>query len=261
MRTGGSSTGLLTLSSETACVGLLLQAILSRMFSRITMRFCLAVGLTCAGSLAADTNRFTFRADPSTRFNFQGFAGDRIKANIDQWLLTAPGANPGMLTMFELRDREPAPTLVPWAGEFVGKYLISAIQALRMTTNTELEQVIQNVVQRLIAAQADDGYLGPFRKHERLLGHWDLWGHYHCMLGLLMWHEHSGSAEALIAARRAADLVCNTFLDTGKRAIDAGSDEMNLSIIHSLGWLYRITEEPRYLRMIREIEKDWERGG
>jgi DUF1680 family protein len=233
---------------------------ISRRLMHWTFSF-MAFAVLALNGASADTNHFLFRADPSTRFNFQGFVGDRVKANVDQWLLIAPGANPGMLTMFELRDREPAPNLVPWAGEFAGKYLISAIQALRMTTNPELESVVRIVVERLIAAQADDGYLGPFRKNERLLGHWDLWGHYHCMLALLMWHEHFNSAESLIAARRAADLVCNTFLDTGKRAIDAGSDEMNLSIIHSLGWLYRITEEPRYLRMIREIEKDWERGG
>ncbi|MGZ8920581.1 MAG: beta-L-arabinofuranosidase domain-containing protein, partial [Limisphaerales bacterium] len=88
-----------------------------------------------------------------------------------------------------------------------------------------------------------------------------MWGHYHCMLGLLMWHEQTGNTNALSAVTRAADLVCNTYLDTGKRAIDAGSDEMNLSIIHALGWVYRVTGAERYLRMMREIEKDWERGG
>ena len=40
---------------------------------------CAALALICA---RADTNRFIFRAEPSTRFNFQGFAGDRIKANL-----------------------------------------------------------------------------------------------------------------------------------------------------------------------------------
>lgn len=204
---------------------------------------------------------FRFNSAPGIRLNFDGFAGERIQAMVDQWLLPAPAANPGMLEMFRVRDREPKPNLVPWAGEFVGKYLISAIQTLRMTESPALRHTTEAVVQELISTQADDGYLGPFTLAERLRGHWDLWGHYHCMLGLLMWHEATGHAGALQTARKAADLVCATYLDSSRRAIDAGSDEMNLAISHSLGWLYRLTREPRYLRMMHEIEKDWERGG
>jgi hypothetical protein len=73
--------------------------------------------------------RLVFDTMPAARFEFQGPIDDRIKANVDNWLLRAPEANPGMLEMFRLRDREPVPQLVPWAGEFVGKYLISAVQA------------------------------------------------------------------------------------------------------------------------------------
>src|SRR5688572_27603375 len=155
--------------------------------------------------------------DPGARFRFEGPVGERVRANTRSWLIPAPDANPGMLQMFRARDREPKPTLVPWAGEFVGKYLISAVQALRMDADPELKATVERVVRELCASQADDGYLGPFPKAERLRGHWDLWGHYHCMLGLLMWHEMSGDRAALRTARRAADLVCTTYLDTGRR--------------------------------------------
>src|ERR1044071_3449606 len=70
---------------------------------------------------------------PYAHFAFTGPVGARVDANVDNWLLRAPKANPGMLENIRLRDRRPAPQLVPWAGEFVGKYLISAVQALRMT--------------------------------------------------------------------------------------------------------------------------------
>ena len=83
---------------------------------------------------------------PAARFEFQGPVGDRIKANVDNWLLRAPEANPGMLEMFRLRDREPVPQLVPWAGEFVGKYLISAVQALRMSDDPRLRRQVADVV-------------------------------------------------------------------------------------------------------------------
>ena len=76
--------------------------------------------------------------------------GERVEANVEGWLIPAPEANPGMLEMFAQRDREPVPKLVPWAGEFAGKYLISAIQALRMSESADLRATVTNVVGRLI---------------------------------------------------------------------------------------------------------------
>jgi DUF1680 family protein len=199
--------------------------------------------------------------DPQFRFQFSGVVGDRIAANSSGWLTRAPAADPGLLAMFSLRDRQPAPNLMPWAGEFVGKYLISAIQAIRFDSDPKLFATVKSLIQELIESQAEDGYLGPFPKEERLLKHWDLWGHYHVLLALLMWHEQTGDVAALQACRKAADLVCRTYLDTGRRPREAGSTEMNLAIIHALGRLYRTTKEDRYLQMMRVIEQDWEQEG
>jgi hypothetical protein len=204
---------------------------------------------------------FIFEKPLDAHFAFDGVMGERIQANIDNWLLQAPIANPGMLEMFHLRDRQPKPDLVPWAGEFVGKYLISAIQTRRMTDNDKLDHMIRRVIKQLIDSQADDGYLGPFTKNERLLGHWDLWGHYHWMLALMMWHQDTGDTDALNCVIKSADLVCRTYLDTDKKVLDAGSHEMNMAIIHVLGWLYRETEKKPYLLMIKKIEKEWEQAG
>ncbi len=198
---------------------------------------------------------------PAARYSFEGEVGDRVEANKNNWLLRAPYANPGMIEMFKVRDREPKPRLVPWAGEFVGKYLISAIQANRMVEDPRLGQTIQDVIDRLIDTQAEDGYLGPFRKDERLLGHWDLWGHYHIIQALLLWNEQAGDEGALQAAIKAADLICAIYLDTDRRPLDAGSDEMNLSIIHGMGLLYRETGNERYLEMMKVVEEDWKSAG
>src|SRR5687767_10222752 len=145
-------------------------------------RFLTLVSLAAAAALAdaAPPDRGALALHPlsDARFEFGGVVGERVQANIDAWLLPAPAANPGMLEMFRVRDRQPAPKLVDWAGEFAGKYLISAVQALRMTERPELRAQVVKFVADLLATQAEDGYLGPFRKAERLRGHWDLWGHF-----------------------------------------------------------------------------------
>jgi hypothetical protein len=142
------------------------------------------------------------------RYEVGGLVGRRIDLNQEHWLLTAPQANPGMLAMLYDRDRLPRRDLVPWAGEFVGKYLTSAVLCYRLTRDPRLARQIERFVESLVAAQDDDGYLGPFPRSERLSGTildgrgrtWDLWGHYHANLGLLLWRAESGDAGALHAS-------------------------------------------------------------
>ncbi len=198
-------------------------------------------------------------AQPRLRLHLGGETGARMDAILHNWLLTTPDANPGILEMMRLRDRKPPyEDPVPWAGEFIGKYLTSCVLIHRMTDDPALETLIQQVMAELISTQAHDGYLGPF-PDKHLLDRWDLWGHYHCMLAMYLWYRDTGDRAALNAALRAADLMCTTFLDTGKRVHDAGSHEMNMAVIHVLGLLYRETGKEPYFRLMKEIEKDWEK--
>src|SRR5262249_38088795 len=107
-----------------------------------------------------------------------------------------------------------------------------------------------------------DGYLGPWPKENRLTGHapnagpkggdtWDAWGHYHIMIGLLLWHEDTRDVAALTCARRIGDLLCDKFASAP--LVDAGSTEMNLAPIHSLCVLHSRTGEERYLKLALKI--------
>jgi DUF1680 family protein len=199
---------------------------------------------------------------PATAFALGGEIGRRLAAVTQQWLLPAPFANPGLLEMFRYRDRQPYANQVPWAGEFAGKYLTHAVQILRLTGDPQLRDHLAWFVSELVSLQAEDGYLGPWPQAWRLRSGapncsdlvWDAWGHYHAMLGLLFWHQYSGDANALACARRIGDLFCNRFLgNTGETLHGTGCQEMNLAPVHSLAWLHRLTGEPRYLELARQI--------
>ena len=235
-----------------------------------------AVGAAVSGLRGADRPDTVPQAPPRRRvaavlevphiqsMRVDGPLGRRAEANVRHWLLVADKGNPAMLQIFRDRDRKPPRDLVPWAGEFAGKYLISAVQALRLCkgaeTDAALRQHIAAFADALIATQSSDGYLGPVPTAEGMTGkdRWDLWGQYHCMLGLLTWHHESGNAPAMAACRRCADLFCRTFLDGDKRVVQAGSEEMNESSAHVFALLYQETGEKRYLEMLRHIERDWE---
>ena len=210
---------------------------------------------------------------PQTRYTFGGHLADYLTGVTEQWLRAAPLANPAMLEIFRDRDRQPLRDMVPWAGEFAGKYLTSAVQILQLTQDSNLKTFTRNFVNQLVQLQDADGYLGPWPQGSRLTGEapnvggkggntWDAWGHYHIMLGLILWHEESGDKKALDSAIRIADLICQKFLgNTRNRLVDTGSTEMNLAVIHTLCLLYRKTETERYLDMALQIVDEFAAEG
>ena len=206
-------------------------------------------------------------------YRMGGVLGDYLDSVSEQWLKPAPRSNPALVEMFRDRDRRPLRDLTMFAGEYAGKYLTGAVQVLRLTGDAELRRTTGDVVRALVSCQGEDGYLGPWpsecgltnRAPNSMLGAplwtpreggdtWDAWGHYHLMLGLLLWHEDSGDDAALQAARRMGDLLCRRYLgQVSPRLVDTGWPQVNLAPAHSLALLYRTTGEARYLRLAEQL--------
>ncbi len=192
-----------------------------------------------------------------------GFVGERLRANLDNWELRVPAANPAMVQMFYDRDRLPDRRLLPWSGEFIGKYLCSSILSYRLLHDPRQKPNIDRLVNALIDSQGADGYLGAFDHHDRLTGsNWDMWNHYWAIRALLLYDEEFHSVTAMRAATRAADLIVETFLNRGLRMTNDGSfGQMNYAVIHAFTLLYRRTSNPRYLEMANWIVREWDLDG
>jgi uncharacterized protein len=213
----------------------------------------------------AQAGQATGESAAGLRLNLGGPVGRSLNAVTEQWLLVAPLANPAMLEMFADRDSAPYRNLMPWAGEFAGKYLTAALQVYRVTRDPRLVSFLQGFVARLVQLQAPDGYLGPWPEDNRLtnfsvqhgsagMNTWDTWGHYHLMIGLQLWYEEIGEKTALECACRIADLICTRYLGSPQvRLVDTGMTEMNLAPVHALAKLHRLTGVGRYLQMAQQI--------
>lgn len=195
---------------------------------------------------------------PATNASFEldGYLRKRIDRSIQNYFLETPESSPAILQVLRDRDRLPLrKPLMPWAGEFAGKYLTGAEMVWRLTSNTELKKTIDQFVHDLIACQDANGYLGPFPKETRLTGkNWDVWGHYHCMYGLMLYYEDTGYEPALKACKKAADLLCETF-GPGKPSLtcDGEGGQMNMAVCHGLILLYKKTGISKYLDMANFI--------
>ena len=212
------------------------------------------------------------RRPESLLCDFGGPVGERLHAVIDQWLLVAPDANPAMLEMFADRDVRPCRNLVPWAGEFAGKYLTSGVQILRATGDVRLRTTLVGFVAHLIRLQCEDGYLGPWPRGHHLTNTapnvmgdgptWDAWGHYHAMLGLMLWADETGDHEAMAAACRIGDLLCALYLgEPDVRLVDTGEADKNLAPAHALAMLHARTREARYLSLAQQIVDEFAAQG
>ena len=202
---------------------------------------------------------------PQVRFALEGPVGDALRNVTRNWLIEAPAANPALLGMFRDRDRPPFRDLLPWSGEFAGKYLTGSVEVLRLSDDPALEAHLKRFVAEFVALQDSDGYLGPFPRGNRLTGTgpniagkpggtWDAWGHYHALLGLLAWEARTGDPAALAAASKIGDLLCDHFLgDRRPRLVDTGSTEMNLAPAHGLLLLHRRTGTNRYLDLANQL--------
>ena len=241
---------------------------------RLSRRHMLIMCLT--GTLAFSVTAFSGKdaaaVDPyqqeKTRYNLSGELGQRLDAVTRQTILPLPFANPAILEVFRDRNLKPRRQMVAFAGEFAGKYLTHAVQVYRLTGEERLREHIAWFVGELISLQEPNGYLGPWPDGYELAGHapnsrfpaetWDTWGHYHIMIGLLLWHEESGDADALRCVQKIGDLLCETFLDTERTFIDKGRPYVNTAPMHSLALLHQRTGEARYLELALLIEKQLE---
>ncbi|MBC8063795.1 MAG: glycoside hydrolase family 127 protein [Chlorobia bacterium] len=159
-----------------------------------------------------------------------------------------------------------------WYGEHVGKWLVAAGHALRRTESDDLTNTVERIVSFLIDRQGEDGYLGTYSAEYagRLTNEaassvrtWDLWVHAWMILGLLQVADALQLPRAFEAARRIGDLMVRTF-GSGERSVLSLGNHQGLSsgvIVHPLAELSRVTGEPQYAALAKQILQQMEERG
>jgi len=204
---------------------------------------------------------------PGTSYELGYPIKDYVDKFSENWLIGIAERNPAILEMFADREKEPARNLLPWSGEFAGKYLTSGVQILRLTDDPGLRNYLKVFIDKLISFQAPNGYLGPWPKKYELTGKgpngdpdhtwtWDTWNHYHIMLGLLLWYEDTQDKNVLAAAEKIGGLLWDRFSGNPGSLVGIGNPTMNLAPIHSLCLLYHATGKTDYLGLAEEIAEN-----
>jgi len=142
----------------------------------------------------------------------------------------------------------------------VFKVMEGAAYALSLHPDPELEKYVDGVIEKIAAAQEDDGYLytartamrpdkmppgGRERWSNMAHGH-ELYNAGHMYEAAVAHHMATGKRSFLDVAIRNADLVCSVF-GPGKRCDPPGHQEIEIGLCK----LYRATGREKYLNMAR----------
>lgn len=146
-----------------------------------------------------------------------------------------------------------------WQTEFWGKWMLSAVASYRYTKDEELLEIIRTAATQLIGSQLPNGYIGNYSP-EAQLTQWDIWGRKYTMLGLLAYYDLTKDKTALEACRKHADYLL-TQVGPGKTEIVTTGFYRGMassSILEPMVYLYKATQDKRYLDFAEYIVKDWE---
>ena len=183
-----------------------------------------------------------------------GFLGYRMDINLEKRLLQIDSTT--ILSGFRKR-----PGAQVWLGEHVGKFLFSASNTYKYSNDIRIKQLADGIVKQYIACQLPDGYLGTYLPKDYWT-EWDVWAHKYAIIGLLNYYSVTGNQPALNAAKKAADLICNTFGDErGKRDLMTAGWHVGLapgSILEPMADLYRFSGDKKYLNFCEYILRAWE---
>jgi DUF1680 family protein len=161
-----------------------------------------------------------------------------------------------LLSGFETR-----PGRHPWQGEHVGKWLHAATLAYEQTHDKRLLRALQETVERLLASQECNGYLGTYAQDKRFYTtpadkrNWDTWTFRYNLYGLLTYERYHPDVRVVEACKKMADQLIEVY-GQGKNDLTQYGTRQGISattLLESIVLLYERTREKKYLDFAQHI--------
>ena len=217
---------------------------------------------------------------PIGSVRLKGYLGERLNAMIERHVC---GADVDYITAPFMEKTE---TKGWWQTEFWGKWMHSAVPYLGYCGSEKLRASIDRGIDRMLASQEPNGYIGNYPDELRCGEGWDVWGMKYTMMGLLHYYDMmrraaSGclaslgcgtsrptdvvgvdlrAARALDACKRLCDYLIGEIGPDGKRGRELWqtgnwSGYASSSVLEPVVWLYRRTGEKKYFDFATFIVK------
>lgn len=202
----------------------------------------------------------------------EGYVYERCYGFLKNWGLKAVANNPELIYAVCRCNHPEADTPAPVEGApveaaaFWGMHLMGLAFCYSTFRKEEIRQAGDDLVQQILHARGEDGYLGSHEMHDRLGGdgsskdvNWDVWGQYLATYGLYQWYHITGNADAKHLCLEGVEVCLRHFKD---QPYTAGFASVATSMGHMYAVLYQETREEKYLAEAQRIlEKEWPVNG
>ena len=213
--------------------------------------------VTVCGLVAA-MNVFAENAAEIGSVRLKGYLGERLDRMIERHVC---GTDVDYITA---PFQEKTETKGWWQTEFWGKWMHSAVPYLGYCKSEKLRASLDRGIDRMLASQEPNGYIGNYPDELRCGEGWDVWGMKYTLMGLIHYYDlikeeakakgegEQRSEKALSAAKRLCDYVIGEIGPDGKRGRELWetgnwSGYASSSILEPVVWLYRRTNDRKHL--------------
>lgn len=220
-------------------------------------------GATLAGRPAVEP---AYRELPSGRVMPQGRWKRSLEVIADGWLRRVVEARHGQFySTFWRRNTYgefPGDVHSEWAG-YTGDAIVRLSHLL---PDSYIARASRQWLEKVLASQDEDGYLGAFQPEERWKHGFELWSQDRLLQALISEYEHSGERRVLEACVRAARRIARQFQTpewthlyarprTQPAPFQAGH---SLNLVHPLFRLYELTGEEPFRALALELIADYD---
>lgn len=162
---------------------------------------------------------------------------------------------------FLLEGFESPPGKHLWQGEHVGKWLHAATLSYEVTKDVKLKKALDKTVDRLLAIQLQNGYIGTYSEDQRFYilkdapTGWDIWTHRYNLYGLLVYEKFHPNKKVIDACKKMGDLLIEVYGE-GKADITKYGTRKGISsttLLESVVMLYDRTQDKKYLKFAEHI--------
>lgn len=144
---------------------------------------------------------------------------------------------------------------VGWCSEISGEYWLGLVELAHTLDDPALKEKADRWIEKVLALQEPDGYLGSYRKTDNRFEDFHTWGSRLCYRALLYYYEMTGDKKYLDAVHRGLLWFVNTW--TGDKKTDYVGD----TIIEQMALVATLTGDRRLIDWSNEYADWMDRNG
>ncbi len=156
-----------------------------------------------------------------------------------------------------------------WSGEHEGYWKDAVVRMAYLVNDPKYKERAKSWMYEIIDNAGEDGYIGIYDdckeegcRYNHVRGNGELWATSRILMAMLAYYEFTDDKKVLNAAKDAIELVMKKYKDENyfKLTSKGGGISHGIGFFECLEWIYRITDDKKYLDFSVKLYDDFNKG-